>query len=108
MDIERMTVAAGMRGRGATYASISRALGVHERTVRHWAKLPAFQYEVERVRSDLTPTPHGVFVQALTATKDNGSPDWQARLRAAEHLSAQEAVTLAADDADLFDVDSYA
>jgi hypothetical protein len=35
------------------------------------------------VRADLTPTPRGVYLSALTARKDDGI-DWQARIRAAD------------------------
>ena len=89
MDHERLIAAAGMVGRGASYAATGRALSVNERTVRRWARLPVFVAEVERVRADLTPTPRGVFLMALTARKDDGI-DWQARLRAAERLIGLE------------------
>jgi hypothetical protein len=84
-DLERMMLGAGLVGRGASCAAASRALGVNEKTVRRWRDVPAFRGEVERVRSDLTPSPKGVFLAALTATKGDGI-DWQARLRAADAL----------------------
>jgi len=106
---EKMTAAAGLVGRGASSAAAARAIGVNERTVRRWREIPAFRAEVERVRADLTPSAHGVFVQALTARKDDGI-DWQARLRAADALIDLEAKPPSPEDedADLLDAEAWA
>jgi hypothetical protein len=102
-DLELLTAAAGMRARGRSWTAIAEATGRNERTCRRWAELPEFKAEVERVRGDLTPSPRGVFVAALTARKDDGI-DWQARLRAADALIEMVAVATDADaDADLLD-----
>lgn len=95
-DFSMLQTAAGMRARGATWVKIAEALGRDERTCRRWQDLPEFKAEVERARSDLAPTPRGVFVHALMARKDDGV-DWQARLRAAERLINLDAIPAPAD-----------
>ena len=89
----------GLRARGRSWVAIADALGVHERTARRWSDLGEFKAEVERVRADLSPTPRGVYVAALTARKDDGI-DWQARIRAADALIVLDASPKAGADAD--------
>jgi hypothetical protein len=48
---EVQLAAAGMLGRGKTYGAVARTVGVSERTLYNWAKVPGFTEEVERVRA---------------------------------------------------------
>jgi hypothetical protein len=79
--------AAGMVGRGATYATIQKRLGPHPRTLGRWmASDPDFRAEVERVRASAAqPDPWGTLLDALSARRDDGV-DWPARVRAAQLL----------------------
>lgn len=86
-DHDLMVTAARLVGIGHSYVAAADAVGRDESTIRRWSKLPAFQAERERAREEsIDPSPRRVLIDALSATKDNGSPDWNARLRAAEHL----------------------
>jgi len=86
-DHDLMVTAARLVGIGHSYVAAARAVGRDESTIRRWSKLPAFQAERERAREEsIDPSPRRVLIDALSATKDNGSPDWNARLRAAERL----------------------
>jgi transposase-like protein len=85
---EVQLAAAGMLGRGKTYGAVARTVGVSERTLYNWAKVPGFAEEVERVRAlSSRPEPRGVLLDALSARRNDGV-DWNARLRAAEKLLA--------------------
>ncbi len=85
---EVQLAAAGMLGRGKTHAAVARTVGVSERTIHNWRKLPGFAEEVERVRAlSSNPEPRGVLLDALSARRDDGV-DWSARVRAAEKLLA--------------------
>lgn len=99
-DLDKLMVAAALRGHGKSWKHIGEALDVNERTARRWNELPEFRTEVERVRSSLTPTPRGVFIAALLARKDDGV-DWQARLRAADALMGMDASPEATQEDDL-------
>jgi len=85
---EVQLAAAGMLGRGKTYGAVARTVGVSERTLYNWAKVPGFTEEIERVRAlSSNPEPRGVLLDALSARRDDGV-DWNARVRAAEKLLA--------------------
>ena len=91
-DHDLMVTAARLVGIGHSYVAAADAVDRDESTIRRWSKLPAFQAERERAREEsIDPSPRRVLIDALSATKDNGSPDWNARLRAAEHLLELEA-----------------
>jgi hypothetical protein len=84
---ERQVAAAGMLGRGRSAKHTAETLAVAPRTIERWlADLPGFREEVERVRANSDrPDPAGVFLDALSARRDDGV-DWNARLRAAQEL----------------------
>jgi hypothetical protein len=98
-DIDLLTTAAGMRARGRSWVAVAEAVGRNERSCRRWAKLPEFKAEVERAQADLAPTPRGVYIAALTATKTDGI-DWQARIRAADALADLDAKHAGVEDDD--------
>ncbi len=100
-DHDLMLTAARLVGIGHTYVAAGRAVSRDESTIRRWSKLSAFQAERERAREEsVDPSPRRVLIDALTATKDNGSPDWNARLRAAGHLLELEAQPPSPDEQD--------
>ena len=82
-----MVTAAQLVGIGHSYVAAVDAVGRDESTIRRWSKPPALQAERQQAREEsIDPSPRRVLLDALSTTKDNGSPDWNARLRAAEHL----------------------
>ena len=84
-DLDLMLTAARLVGSGHTYVSAARAVNRNESTIRRWSKLPQFQAERERALADIAGTPRSVFLDALTARRDDGV-DWASRIRAAERL----------------------
>jgi hypothetical protein len=79
--------AAALLGRGLSCRATARELSVSERSLTRWRKLPVFQAAERAARADhLAERPNGiraVLEQALHACRDNGTPDYATRLRAA-------------------------
>src|SRR5215213_4044549 len=84
--------AAQLRGRGWGMREIATELGVSERSLTRWFKLPAVQAEQGRARQEAQ-TEHPLSIRAtmeqqLLACRRDGSPDWQARASAAKILAS--------------------
>ena len=68
-------------------------VGVHRGTVKRWMAREDFRAAVDRARTallDRNPGPQATLEAALTATKANGSPDWQVPVLAARALLGRE------------------
>ncbi|MGI8478911.1 MAG: hypothetical protein ACR2M2_03500 [Gaiellaceae bacterium] len=96
-DLDLMSTAARLVGAGHTFVSAARAVNRDESTVRRWSKLPQFQAERERALAGIAGTPRAVFLDALTARRDDGV-DWASRIRAAERLLELAGTQPAADE----------
>ena len=83
-----------MLGRGRQVKAVAETLGVNPRTVSRWRRVPAFAAEEERARASAErPSPRGVLLDALMATRNDGV-DWPSRLAAARALLANGAELL--------------
>lgn len=85
-----MKCCAALIGRGTSKTAAARVVGVSRRSVSDWARRDDFQKLVQRAREallDERPTARATLEAALTATKRDGSPDWQTRAQAARALT---------------------
>jgi hypothetical protein len=81
--------AASLVGRGLTKKEAAAEAGVSARTMTNWSKREDFQALAQQHRDQVlseTPTAKATLEAALTATKRDGSPDWQTRVSAARAL----------------------
>jgi len=89
----RQRQAASLIGHGRLQREAAAEVGVHPGTVKRWAARPDFRKAVDQARAVLlkdNPAPQATLEAALTATRRDGSPDWQSRITAARALLGRE------------------
>jgi hypothetical protein len=81
--------AADLLGRNWTAKRVAVEVGVSEKTIQRWRQRDDFA-AIARERRDALlseiPNAKATLEAALYATKDDGSPDWQVRVKAAQLL----------------------
>jgi hypothetical protein len=80
---------AQLLGEGWKHLDVAEELGTTTKSIQRWLKKPDFQALVDKAhrrKLDDNPTPASVLTGALSATKRDGSPDWQMRVTAARAL----------------------
>jgi len=82
-------LAAERLGLGWTVKRVAQEAGVSTKTVQRWQRRADVRALVERSRGRVleeNPSPTAVLTAALSATKKDGSPDWNLRVVAARAL----------------------
>jgi hypothetical protein len=82
-------IAASRLAAGEEQQAIAASIGVHANTIARWKQREDFRDLVRRNREGLmpeTPTAEAVLTAALSATRPDGSPDWQNRIAAAKAI----------------------
>jgi len=81
--------AADLLGRNWTGERVAAEVGVSAKTIQRWGKRADFAAQVKERRDALLaemPNAKATLESGLSATKSNGDPDWQIRIKAAQLL----------------------
>jgi hypothetical protein len=93
--------AAALLGQGHSRAEVAEAVGVHEASISRWRSDPDFaaaEAEARKAHLNANPTAAATLEAALSATRKDGTPDWQTRVQAARALLGTKAATGSPDE----------